>query len=83
MPGTGLPPTGPRPGVAPEPQVLTPGLIPRIPAARPRPGSEPCLRPSPTHTVSRCSPPPGACAPRTNRKALWSVIPPLDTILRV
>ena len=31
MPGTGLR-TRPRPGVAPEPQVLNPGLIPWIPA---------------------------------------------------
>lgn len=35
------------------------------------------------YRASRCSPPPGARAPRTNRKALWSVTPPLDTILRV
>lgn len=49
VPGTGL---------APEPQVLTPGLIPRIPVARPRPGSEPCLRPSPTHTACHGAPRP-------------------------
>ena len=56
----------------PEPQALTPGLIPRIPAAHRRPGSEPCLRPSATHTEYHAAPRPGS--PRTSDKQEGAVV---------